>query len=216
MYTPVDLWRSKSTIEAVLNHPVQTGKVLLYGSSFFTHWGYDRAKTQLSCASGGKLLVLNHGFGGATIDELLYHYPRLVVPYDPSAVVIRSSYNDIAKGMTVEETLSQLKQLVHWLRTDFPHIPIFLLPVFDAKIMTDERHAAFAELNQQMAAFAADTDHVEIFDLNPFFYENDAQIGDLRKLRDVFVPDGLHLTDSAYEEMAEFFAPRLLTALENT
>ena len=215
MYTPVDLWRSRQTIEAALNHPVQAGKVLLYGSSFFTHWGYDRAKEQLSNASGDKLQVLNHGFGGAIIDELLYHYPRLAAAYAPSAVVIRSSYNDIYTGLTVEETLSKLMQLVHWFQTDFPNMPIFLLPVFDASIMTPERHATFRELNQKMVAFAAETENVEILDLNPFFYEKEEDMGDLGKLRDVFV-DGLHLTDAAYEEMSFYFAQRLMNALQKT
>ena len=38
-------------------------------------------------------------------------------------------------------------------------------------------------------------------------------IGDLSKLRDVFVADGLHMTEEAYLEFAKYFGPRLLAAI---
>lgn len=213
MKIPVDMWRCRETIEQALSHPVTTGKILLYGSSFFTRWGYDRANQQLAQATEGKLEILNHGFGGATIDELLYHYPRLVTPYKPDVVVIRSGYNDINKGLSEDETIFLLQRLVGWLQADNPKIRIFLLNVFDAKILNDHSHAVFSRYNKLMADYAAETENVEIFDINEFFYENPKDIGDLSKLRDVFVSDGLHLTDAAYEEMAQFFGPRLLAAI---
>jgi len=84
----VDLNRYGETVKNCLSKPVRTGKVLLYGSSFFRVWGYERSLEQLLEASGGELETVNHGFGGATVDELLYHYPRLVAPYAPKAMVI--------------------------------------------------------------------------------------------------------------------------------
>ena len=209
----VNLWCSREKIGEYLTYPITTGKVMLYGSSFFTRWEYDRAKQQLSDATDGKLDVLNHGFGGATIDELLYHYPRLVAPYNPDVVVIRSGYNDIYQKLTAEEAFFLLRRLIGWLKTDNPNIRIFLLNVFDTKSMREAYIPVFARYNQLMADFAAETENVEIFDINEFFYNNSEDIGDRCKLRDVFVEDGLHLTDEAYAEMAKFFGPRLLAAL---
>lgn len=209
----VNLWCSREKIGEYLTYPITTGKVMLYGSSFFTRWEYDRAKQQLSDATDGKLDVLNHGFGGATIDELLYHYPRLVAPYKPDVVVIRSGYNDIYQKLTAEEAFFLLRRLIVWLKTDNPNIRIFLLNVFDTKSMREAYIPVFARYNQLMANFAAETENVEIFDINEFFYNNSEDIGDRCKLRDVFVEDGLHLTDEAYAEMAKFFGPRLLAAL---
>ena len=209
----VNLWKSREKIGEYLTYPVTTGKIMLYGSSFFTRWGYAQAKQQLAEATDGKLDVINHGFGGATVDELLYHYPRLVTPYNPSAVVIRSGYNDIHQKLTPEETVFLLRRLIGWLQTDNPNIRIFLLNIFDAKILTEETHAIFTHYNKLMADLAAETENVEILDINEFFYEKPEDIGDLSKLRDVFVEDGLHMTDEAYVEFAKFFAPRLLNAL---
>ena len=210
----VSLWCSRETIESTLRHSVETGKVMLYGSSFFTNWGYERAQQQLAQVTGGKLQILNHGFGGATVDELLYHYPQLVAPYAPSAVVIRSGYNDIYSEITPENTMFLLQRLVHWMKTDFPNIRVFLMPVFDTKHMNANAAKAFARYNALLAEYAAEEENVEIFDINPYFYEKPEDIGDFSKLRDVFGPDGLHLPQDAYIDMAEFFGPRLLAAIE--
>ena len=204
----------QETIDYVLSQPVQTGKTMLYGSSFFTRWGYDRARQQLTEATNGELDVLNHGFGGATIDQLLYMYPQLVAPYNPKEIVIRSGYNDINEGLTVDQSIFLLDRLITWLQKDFPGIRIYLLPVFDAKIMDESRHKAFSAYNQRMAELAKETQNVEMFDINEFFYNTPEDIGNLSKLRDVFVNDGLHLTDEAYVEMAKFFGPRLLAVMK--
>ena len=200
-------------IGTYLTYPVTTGNVLLYGSSYFTRWGYEPARQQLSDATSGKLKVINHGFGGATIDELLYHYPRLVTPYKPSAVVIRSGYNDIYQKLTPEESIFLLRRLISWFQTDNPDIRIFLLNVFDTKRMTDEKHELFVRYNQLMAELAAEIENVETFDINAFFYEKPEDIGDRSKLRDVFVEAGLHMTEAAYAEFANYFGPRLLAAI---
>ena len=210
----VNLWYSREKIGEYLTYPVTTGKVMLYGSSFFTRWGYDRAHQQLADATEGRLDVINHGFGGATIDELLYHYPRLVTPYKPEVVVIRSGYNDIYQKLTAEEAFFLLRRLIVWLQTDNPNVRVFLLNVFDTKSMREDYVPVFAHYNQLMADFAAETENVEIFDISEFFYENPEDIGDRSKLRDVFVEDGLHLTDDAYVEMAQFFGKRLLDLLQ--
>lgn len=204
----------QETIDYVLSQPVQTGKAMFYGSSFFTRWGYDRARQQLAEATNGELDVLNHGFGGATIDQLLYMYPQLVAPYNPKEIVIRSGYNDINEGLTVDQSIFLLDRLITWLQKDFPDIRIYLLPVFDAKIMDESRHKAFSAYNEQMAELAKKTQNVEIFDINEFFYNAPEDIGNLSKLRDVFVKDGLHLTDEAYVEMAKFFGPHLLAMIK--
>ena len=72
MSSIVQLDRFESTIQGYEQHPIETGKVLLYGSSFFRNWGFERAAKQW--AQYGGLEVVNHGFGGATVDELLYYY----------------------------------------------------------------------------------------------------------------------------------------------
>ena len=41
----IDLHRFEDQIRELEQYPVETGKVLLYGSSFFHKWGYEQEKT---------------------------------------------------------------------------------------------------------------------------------------------------------------------------
>jgi len=203
----IDMKRYLETIEAYEQYPVETGKVLLYGSSFFRNWGFDRAREQWAANSG--LEVVNHGFGGATVDELLYYYDRLVRPYQPSAVVLRPGHNDLTRGLTPEQAWFQTERLIAWLRTDWPEIPIVILQVFDTKRFANaERRALNAEYNRRMQAFAAETEGVSTVDLDPFFHDETGEF------RDIFVEDGLHLTNSGYEEMAAWLTPQVKALLQ--
>lgn len=67
------------------------GKVIFYGASNFTRW-----KT-LQNDMSPELDALNHGIGGATDAYLLAHLDRLVLRYEPKAVVIQCSNNDVHK-----------------------------------------------------------------------------------------------------------------------
>lgn len=208
MKIPVDLRRFADEIVQIESHPKTAGKVMLYGSSFFAKWRC--ASEQLSAQ---KLEIINHGFGGATVDELLYYYPRLITPYAPSAIVIRSGYNDISRGLSPEQAMFLLKRLVGWIQTDFPDAPILLMKIFDVKRGDDARFAANQQFNALLEEYAKTLENAAILDINGFFYEKEADMGDRSKLRDVFVEDGLHLTDRAYEEMAPYFARQVLSIL---
>lgn len=211
-----DLNRYGATINDCLSKPVRTGKVLLYGSSFFRVWGYERSLEQLLEASGGKLETVNHGFGGATVDELLYHYPRLVAPYAPKAMVIRAGYNELNRGQSPEEAVFLLERLLRWAITDFPQIRIMVFPVFDTRIASDELQAKINVYNELLRERIEPIDQVSLLDLNPFFYDDPRDIGTRQNFRDVFVADGLHLQDHAYPQMAAFLADKILDRLKES
>lgn len=210
----IDLHRLEDQIQRILVHPVTTGKVMLYGSSFYTNWGYDRAREQLSRATGGKLDIINHGFGGATIDELLYNYNRLVKPYKPSAMVLRTGYNELSWGLNPEQSVFMLERLLEWSTKDNPEVKILIMKVFDTRHASPKLYEQIKEYNALMEQRLSDLENVQLFDINPFFYTDPANIGIRQNFRDVFVADGLHLTDEAYEEMAVYFGKLLLEKLD--
>ena len=210
----IDLHRFDEKISQLESHPVTNGKVMLYGSSFFAHWFYDRAKDQLKAATGGKLDIINHGFGGATADELLYYYNRLVKPYGPSAMVIRAGYNELNRGQSPENAVFLLERLLQWSAADNPDIKFLVLKIFDTRHAGEELYKKITAYNTLLEKQIACLENVTLLDLNPFFYAHPGDIGDRKLLRDVFVSDGLHLTDAAYEEMADFLGNLILNTLE--
>lgn len=101
-YLP-NLSRFDEYIAPMRGETAPEGSILLYGSSFFTNWGRQRAHDQLLAASNGALYAVNHGFGGATADELLYFYPDLVRPCRPSLILWRGGANDYFCGLNVHD-----------------------------------------------------------------------------------------------------------------
>ncbi len=211
---PRSLRRYESTIRELEQYPVEQGALLLYGSSFFRNWGFERARVQLDAASGGQITCVNHGFGGATIDDLLYYFDRMVRPYTPKSLIIRGGVNDIFKGYAPHETAFLLQRLIEWANTDNPSVRIILLGIFDTKRFTEAEQLLAQQYNSLCRELCNQYDHVFYLDLNPFFYEHPEDMGSLQKLRDVFLEDGLHLTDAAYAQMSHYFAARVQALLK--
>ena len=187
--------------------PVETGKVLLYGSSFFAVWGVERAKKQWSDATSGALQVVNHGFGGARVDEMIHYYHRMVTPYAPSAIVFRTGVNDIFHGMSAEETMAQTQTLFSMARQDFPHIKFLVILVFDTLSANQAQMNELRKYNRLLEDYAKAHENIAVIDLNPFFYKEETDIGTCQNFQDVFQSDMLHLTDEGYVRMADYLAP---------
>ena len=66
------------------------------------------------------LPVLNRGFGGAQLDQVLYYAPRLISPHDPRAVVLYAGDNDLGSftGKTAASVARDLCRLLAWLRRE--------------------------------------------------------------------------------------------------
>lgn len=196
----IPIHRFEDQVREYERSPVETGKVLLYGSSFFAFW--SSAAQQLSRATDGKIQVVNHGFGGATVEELLYYYHRLVLPYRPSGVVLRTGHNDVW-DCSACEAMILTRRLIGWLENDFPGIPIVALKAFDHPSALPENLEKLHRYNGLLDDLAKEDPQVKTVDLNPFF----------DTYPDVFREDGLHLTDRGYEKMTDYLAPKLLAYL---
>lgn len=204
---PVNLLRNQERVHYLQSLPMKKGGVLLYGSSFFTRW--VNAEEEMSAASEGKYLVVNHGFGGATVDDLLYHYSRLVTGCDPRVVVFRMGPNDFAHGFTGRETWDMAWRLAEYVRADYPDVKLVFLCAFDFKSLKPELLCHYEEFNGLQEEYAKETENAYYLDINEFFYESPSDIGTFKNFRDVFVEDGLHLKPEIYKEFAAYFVTKL-------
>ena len=204
----IPIHRFEDQIQNYEKYPVETQKVLLYGSSFFAFWGYERAKQQCMEATNGALQVVNHGFGGATVEELLYYYHRMVLPYAPRAIVFRTGFNDMPH-MDAQECMVLTRRLFDWAKNDFPGIKLIAIKGFDHPSAVWENLAKLRQYNRMLDALAENDDQLITIDLNPFVYGSSSDIGSLRNFKDIFREDGLHLTDEGYVQLAAYLAPIL-------
>lgn len=88
--------------------------ILLIGSSSFTGW-YDVQDYF------PEYKIINRGFGGSRLVDLIYAYHDIVPIYNPRQIIIYCGENDLSidNELSAEEVLSRFKILYALIRIDF-------------------------------------------------------------------------------------------------
>lgn len=218
-YNPINCRRLEEQVVALEKKPVQTGKILFYGDDLFAGW---------ENILEDKESYVNHGLMGATAEDLLYYYGRLVRPYKPKMLVISFGYRDIGYGgwgYSPEEAMSNLNRIVCWAKTDFPGIQILLTeltPLVQDRWVGgshDNDNWVYSynvndRFNELMRLYAGNTKdlHILTFWDKEVFFETPEDVGQYRKLRiDLSDEDGYynetHYNAAGYAVMESLVRP---------
>jgi lysophospholipase L1-like esterase len=94
-------------------------QILFIGSSSFTKW-----KDAGAYFPGYR--ILNRGFGGSSLTDLIRYRYEVIYPYDPAQIVVYCGENDFAASdtVTVSMVVSRFKQLFGLIRARYPKVPI--------------------------------------------------------------------------------------------
>lgn len=193
---------------------IETGLIMFYGDSGFTRWksawGHRPMEEDIRMKDGTKA-VINHGFGTSTAEEQLYFYDRLVRPWKPRALVLKTHGNDIGFSYSPEEILFLQSRLMEYARYDMPGIKFYLCDAHPKKLMInapDWYYHHRARYNKLLKAYCEtheDCTFVCHTD-NPLFYDDPADVGSYDKVRtDIFVEDQCHFNQKGYDIYKEFF-----------
>lgn len=167
-----------------LNKP-QMKSVLFVGSSSIRGW-----KTLSS--DFPELNVLNRGFGGSHMSDLLFYMDDLVFPYHPNAIIVYEGDNDIAAGKTPEKVLADYNTFVSRVLDKWPNTPIFFISIKPSLARIDFM-GNMAKANALIKSRSQDTKNLYYIDVfTPMLGED----GTPRK--DIFGHDGLHMNEVGY------------------
>ena len=221
---PMELKSLEKEILKYEQEPIVKGKILFYGHSLFTRWGHPkwgyRRMDEDIRMKDGSLAVVNHGFGTSTCEEMLYYYDRMVRPWEPRALVVSSLRNDYLYGYYPELTMNVIARMLHWARTDFPGIKLFLVedhpcpsgkdyPRKDLWNGSQHQRERYLEMLHTYARTHEDTQVIELWN-QPEFIETPEDVGNYRKVRDdLFVEDGVHPNQAGYDVLAPIFRKAL-------
>lgn len=207
MFEPrVPLTRLEKSVINLEQRPIEKGRILFYGSSGFTRWSEKWGNRDLEediRMADGSPAAINHGFGGATAEELLYYYPRLVKPYAPRALVVSIVHNDRGFNYSVNEIMTTLAKLLEYARTDFPGIRLYLCDARPTLKLTTDAHLLYhSEFRQALLEYCSrheDSTLISHMD-SPLWVKDPADTGDRTKVRqDIFVEDDLHFNQAGYD-----------------
>ena len=212
----VEIRRYEERIEKYEAAPIEEGKILFYGHSFFakcsriTNVPENPMLEDFVRMKDGSQAIVNHGFGGSVADELLYYYPRLVRPWKPRALVLATVSNDIGYGYGAKDVMEIAARIIQWAQADFPGIPIYCFSDEPSIIHKGKQNCYTRvrdEYNAYLEDFCARTPNCIYVPVEkqPFFYDDPADIGNYDKVReDIFHEDQVHLNAKGYALFMDF------------
>ena len=209
--------RFEDRVLAYESVPVETGKILFYGDSLFTHCsfitkaGVDNPKLvdEVRMKDGSQAIV-NHGFGSSSADDLLYYYDRLVRPYKPRVLVIAIGSNDVGYGYSAKDIMEIEARVIDWAQADFPGIKIYCFsrdPSVSGKGVKNASTRIRDEYNELLRDYCAKKENVTYVSLidQPFYFENPEDVGSYDKVReDIFTSDKVHMNPFGYSMFMDF------------
>lgn len=176
--------------------PPPKGAILFAGDSQFTRW-----KSIHEDLKG--YTVINRGFGGSKMSDLLHYTDRIVIPYQPRLIVVNEGGNDFNAGRTPEAILADFKVFVEKIHASLPRTRIALsgLQPSPARWSQAEIRRRF---NTMLRAYVATQKNVIYLDLF------DAYLGaDGKPREELFVADKLHHSAAGYAVRVRLTRPIL-------
>ena len=178
------------------------GKILFAGSSSFRLW------KDVNDYFPGKP-ILNRGFGGATLLDLIQYSKETIIQYKPKQIFIYCGENDIADNDTVKpkDVFNRFKQLYSILRTQLPaSTPIVFLSL-KPSIARWSMHEKMAASNELIKSFIHTQKNIQFLDVYSKMLDTDGT-----PFKDIFIEDNLHMNANGYKIWQKLMAPLMLSA----
>jgi len=168
--------------------PPAPGAVVFTGSSSIRMW-------QTLDRDMAPYRVLNRGFGGAHLDHVVTFAPRIVAPYEPSAIVLYAGDNDVAAGKDAARVATDFDRFVAFLREAGLSAPVFFVSIKPSRLRFDD-WPTMAQANEAIAAICAADASLHYVDIaGPMLAS--AGPGEPPP-EQLFMLDGLHLSAEGY------------------
>lgn len=191
-------WKDEINAFDKLNNkiPLQEG-ILFTGSSSIKYWK-DPAK------DFNNSVILNRGFGGSQIIDLIENFDQVILKYHPKKIVIYSGDNDIAAGKSAEIVYGDFCTLYGMIKAKLPDTKIYYIAIKPSlkrwtKVLEMKKTNTMINefLNAKSAGF-----FVDIF--SPMINLDGKPVNDL------FINDGLHLSDKGYRLWTKILTPYIV------
>lgn len=180
-----------------LNPPAKD-QILFVGSSSFAMW-----KDVQNYFPGYR--ILNRGFGGSSLPDVIRYVDDVIIPYQPKQIVIYCGENDLAASDTVTSmmVLDRFKQLFSLVRNQLPKVPIVYISM---KPSPSRQHlSAKVELgNKLIKKFLKKKKRTAFVDVYHKMLNTEG-----KPMPDIFLEDNLHMNAKGYAIWQKAIEPYL-------
>ena len=180
---------------------INGGYNLFLGDSYIEFWQYaDIAGGNAFYSVFDEQRNLNLGLGGTTFYDWLAYGRELAELSAPRNIAVNLGFNDIHCGRTADEAYAHCKRFVEMLHALFNGSRVYLLNVVSAPSYTGFQ-AEEERFNALIASNASDID-VTVLDVR-------TRIAELRRERECFIEDGVHLDAAGYKILSDIIVKEL-------
>lgn len=180
-------------------NPVAPNGILFVGSSSFTKW-----KDVNDYFPGFN--IINRGFGGSSLTDVIRYTYNIILPYQPKQVVIYCGENDLAssKEITATVVVNRVKTLFGMIRQNLPDAEIDFVSIKPSPVRMAIQPKV-KEANAILKQFFNKQKHAEFIDVY------DAMLDDKGNMREeLYLSDRLHMKPEGYKIWQKIIQPYLL------
>ena len=193
-WSDVVAFKKKDSLQSPIEQPI-----LFIGSSSFTRW--KDVQTYFP-----NYPILNRGFGGSTLIDVMRYAYDIIIPYKPKQVLIYCGENDLAAAdsITANEVVLRFKTLYGMIRTNLPNTTIDFISIKPSPSRAGIQQKV-QDANQQIQRFLKKQKKAHF--INVYKAMLDAQ-GQMRE--ELYVQDCLHMKPEGYAIWKKIIEPYLM------
>jgi lysophospholipase L1-like esterase len=173
--------------------------ILLIGSSSFTKWQdvHDYFP---------EYAIINRGFGGSTLVDVIRYAYDIILPYQPKQVVIYCGENDLAsqENISPEEVLMRVKTLFNIIRTNLPDATIDYVSIKPSPVRASIQDRVKIA-NKEIKAYLKKQKNAGFIDIYDAMLDSK---GNMRE--ELYLGDRLHMKPEGYAIWKKAMAPYLI------
>ncbi len=173
-----------------------SGLTLFTGSSSIRRW--DTLQMDFP-----HLHLLNRGFGGAHISDVLYFYDDLFLRYKPTRVVFYCGENDLWSGKPVSQVMNDFLALWAKIEKDLPECSLLYLSCKPSPKRISKWNT-YQALNLRIKNFCLRKGRLTYVDLSPTLLKPNFTFNPKQ-----WDPDQLHVNQTGYQRWTTWLRPVL-------
>ncbi len=163
---------------------IPTGETVVFtGSSSIRKW------TSLTHCNGRE--VVNTGFGGSHMSDLLFHLEKAIFRFRPSIIYIYEGDNDIASGKKPSEVLYTAQNVVNKIKARLPYAKIYFIGAKPCPSRWKYREG-YLTFNNMLERYCEHHEQLHYIDVWNKMLVNGYPNAN------IFISDNLHLNDMGY------------------
>ncbi|WP_018614423.1 GDSL-type esterase/lipase family protein [Segetibacter koreensis] len=173
--------------------------ILFVGSSSFTKWQDVQSYFP-------NYTIINRGFGGSTLPDVIRYAKDVITPYHPKEVVIYCGDNDLALSGTItpQIVLNRFKTLFHIIRSNLPKANIAFVSIKPSP-SRKQLMVKMEQTNRLVKSFLKKQKNTSFIDVyHPML------MPDGKPIPQIFIEDSLHMNEKGYAIWKKAIQPYLI------